>query len=232
MFNCPYSNAKFPEYAEDIPEGLTAQAMSGAAKRLGIYIIAGSIPERDSKGIYNTCLSFNREGEIIGKHRKAHLFDINVPGKITFRESDTLTPGDSATVFDTEFLRIGTAICYDIRFPELSRLMVQKGAKVIILPGAFNMTTGPAHWELLVRTRALDNQVYFAAASPARDESAAYIAYGNSMVAGPWGDVISRAGYAEEIIYAHIDPGRLDRVREELPLLKHRRLDIYDLIEK
>lgn len=231
MFNCPYSNSKFPEYCEKVDEGETLAAISKTAKQLGLHIIAGSIPELDSGRLYNSSYIFDRSGEILGRHRKVHLFDIDVPGEITFKESDVLTPGDQVTVVDTELCKIGVAICYDVRFPELIRLMALKGASLVAIPAAFNMTTGPAHWELLMRTRALDNQVYIAAASPARDEKASYIAYGNSMIVEPWGTVIARAGEGEEIVYADMDLSRVNKVRDELPLLKHRRVDIYEIEE-
>jgi len=229
MFNCPYNSNLFPEYAEEAENSRTLSVISDTASRLGLYIIAGSIPEKSSGKIYNTSFVFDRKGRIIGKHRKMHLFDIDIPGKITFKESDTLTAGNQITVADTEFCRVGIAICYDIRFPELSRLMVLEGAQLIVVPGAFNMTTGPAHWEILTRTRALDNQVYFASVSPARNERDSYVVYGNSMICDPWGSIVSRAGVNEEIIYAQIDLDTIDKVRTELPLLKHRREDIYNI---
>lgn len=232
MFNCPYENSRFGEFSEEVGSGETLKAISDAAKSNSIYVIAGSIPERLDGRLYNSSFVFDRNGSIIGNHKKMHLFDIDVEGKIRFMESDTLTPGSKITVVDTEFCKVGLAICYDIRFPELHRLMALQGAKLIVIPGAFNMVTGPAHWEILMRARALDNQVYLAAASPARDEAANYIAYGNSMVVEPWGDVISRAGTDEEVIFADIDLSRVDKVRDELPLLKHRRTDIYNLSGK
>lgn len=232
MFNCPYSNDKFPLYAERENNGITIRAVSEAAQKLGIYIIAGSIPEVSSNHIYNSSFIFDNKGKIIGKHQKMHLFDIDVPGKIRFKESDTLSPGRNITVVDTEFCKIGVAICYDMRFPELLRLMALQGAKLIVIPAAFNMTTGPAHWEILIRTRALDNQVYMAAASPARDENASYVAYGHSMIVDPWGGKIVEAGSEEKIIYSDVDLALVDRVRSELPLLKHRRNDVYDIKPK
>lgn len=232
MFNCPYENSKFPVYVENLKSSETIQAISNTARESGIYVVAGSIPEADAGRIYNSSVILSKNGDIIGVHRKMHLFDIDVEGRIRFKESDTLSPGGSVTTVDTEFCRIGIAICYDMRFPELIRLMALKDAKVIIIPAAFNMVTGPAHWELLIRTRALDNQVFIAAASPARDKNSSYVAYGNSMVAGPWGDVKVKAGDSEELLFYDIDLRELDKVRNELPLLKHRRNDLYELREK
>lgn len=231
MFNCPYENIKFSEYAEPVDNSPTLNAMSEAALKLNIHLIAGSIPEKTSQGIYNTSFVFNPSGEIIGFHRKMHLFDIDVPGKIIFKESDTLKSGNNITVIETDLCKIGLGICYDIRFPELSRLMVLKGADILVFPGAFNMTTGPAHWETLIRCRSLDNQVYVAAASPARNHDTSYVAYGHSMVCDPWGIVLKEGESKESIIYADIDLKKEKTVRNELPLLKNRRNDIYQIKE-
>ncbi len=231
MFNCPYENKSFPVFAEKCP-GKTTQMLANLAKELGIYMVGGSIPELDNDKIYNTSFIFNPKGQIIGKHRKMHLFDIDIEGGIRFKESDTLGPGEEVTVVDTEYGKMGVAICYDMRFPELMRQMVLKGAKIIVVPAAFNMTTGPAHWDLTIRARALDNQVYFVAASPARDLNASYHAYGHSAVVNPWGEIMSQAEEKETIIYGEMDMEYLEKIRRELPLLQHRRVDLYDIIEK
>ena len=229
MFCCPYQTENFPIYAEK-EGGPVWQQLSGYAKQYGIYLIGGSMPEKDAEGnVYNTSYIFDREGKQIGTHRKVHLFDIDVKGGQTFKESDTLTAGDSDTVFDTEFGKIGVMLCFDIRFPELSRMMVNDGAKVIFVPAAFNMTTGPAHWELSFRTRALDNQIYMVGCAPARDVSAGYISWGHSIVTDPWGRVIDMLDEKKGILLAELDMDYEEQVREELPLLKSRRKDIYQL---
>ena len=226
MWDCPYSNDYFREYAETA-DGETVKFMSDLAAELGVYLIGGSISEIDDDKVYNTAFCFDREGRMIGRHRKTHLFDIDVEGGIRFMESDTLTAGDSATVIDTEFGKIGVAICYDVRFPELFRRMTLDGARMVILPAAFNMTTGPAHWDITMRARALDNQIFFAANSPARDEEGIYVAYGNSCIVSPWGDFIAHADEKECILYADIDFDYEDSIRDQLPLLKHRRPELY-----
>ena len=229
MFCCPYQTENFPIYAEK-EGGPVWQQLSGYAKQYGIYLIGGSMPEKDAEGnVYNTSYIFDREGKQIGKHRKVHLFDIDVKGGQTFKESDTLTAGDSDTVFDTEFGKMGVMLCFDIRFPELSRMMVNDGAKVIFVPAAFNMTTGPAHWELSFRTRALDNQIYMVGCAPARDVSAGYISWGHSIVTDPWGRVTGMLDENEGILLAELDMDYEEQVREELPLLKSRRKDMYRL---
>lgn len=229
MFNCPYENKFFPAFAEEYPGGETMQALSEMARSNQIYLVGGSIPEKEEANIYNTSFIFGPDGALLGRHRKMHLFDVELSSGLTFKESDTLGAGQEVTVVETAYGKIGVAICYDMRFPELMRLMALSGADLIILPGAFNMTTGPAHWEITLKMRAVDNQLYVAGASPARDASAGYVAYGHSLVADPWGEIVSIAGVDEEIIYATINPDRVAKIRNELPLLKHRRTDLYEL---
>jgi omega-amidase len=229
MFCCPYQTQNFPVYAEE-EGGPVWQQLSEYAKQYGIYLIGGSMPEKDAEGkVYNTSYIFDRQGKQIGKHRKVHLFDIDVTGGQTFKESDTLTAGDHDTVFDTEFGRMGVMLCFDIRFPELARMMVNDGAKAIFVPAAFNMTTGPAHWKLSFRTRALDNQIYMIGCAPMRDESAGYISWGHSIVTDPWGRVIDMLDEKEGVLLTELDLDYEEQVREELPLLKSRRKDMYRL---
>ena len=229
MFFCPYQTQNFPVYAEE-EGGPVWQQLSEYAKQYGIYLIGGSMPEKDAEGkVYNTSYIFDRQGKQIGKHRKVHLFDIDVTGGQTFKESDTLTAGDHDTVFDTEFGRMGVMLCFDIRFPELARMMVNDGAKAIFVPAAFNMTTGPAHWKLSFRTRALDNQIYMIGCAPMRDESAGYISWGHSIVTDPWGRVIDMLDEKEGVLLTELDLDYEEQVREELPLLKSRRKDMYRL---
>lgn len=229
MFNCPYYTPNFPRYAE--PEGgETWQALSGIAKEFGIWLEAGTVPEVDEAGrVYNTAYVFDREGRQAAKHRKVHLFDIDVKGGQRFMESETLSAGDHYTVFDTEFGRVGLCICFDFRFPELGRLMVQDGAKLILVPAAFNMTTGPAHWEVMFRSRAIDNQCFVAGTSDARDPDFSYVAWGHSMVVDPWGTVVSELDEKPGIAITEIDLGYVDQIRAQLPLLSARRTDLYEL---
>ncbi|XP_043748890.1 omega-amidase NIT2 isoform X3 [Cervus elaphus] len=189
--------------------------------------LQGSIPEEDAGRLYNTCAVFGPDGALLARHRKLHLFDINVPGKITFQESETLSPGDSFSVFDTPYCRVGLGICYDIRFAELAQIYAQRGCQLLVYPGAFNLTTGPAHWELLQRGRAVDNQVYVATASPARDEKASYVAWGHSTVVSPWGEVLAKAGTEETIVYADIDLKKLAEIRQQIPIFSQKRSDLY-----
>uniref|UniRef100_A0A6G1RQB3 omega-amidase n=1 Tax=Hypotaenidia okinawae TaxID=2861861 RepID=A0A6G1RQB3_9GRUI len=164
---------------------------------------------------------------MLAKHRKVHLFDINIPGKIQFKESETLSPGNSLSMFDTPYCKVGLGICYDIRFAEMAQIYGQQGCQLLIYPGAFNLTTGPAHWELLQRGRAVDNQVYVATVSPARDEKSSYIAWGHSTVVNPWGEVIAKAGAEETVVYTDIDMKKLAEIRQQIPILSQKRCDLY-----
>lgn len=229
MFNCPYGNHYFARYAEKFPNGETITALAQMAKENSVYLVGGSIPEQEDNKIYNSSFVFNPTGEMIARHRKVHLFDIDIPSGITFKESDTLAPGHATTSFVTPFGPVGVAICYDIRFPELIRTMALQGIVLLILPAAFTLVTGPAHWELTLRARALDNQIYVAAVSPARDETADFTAYGHSLIASPWGEVMVQADEKPGILTADLDIKLLTRVREQLPLLKHRRTKAYQL---
>lgn len=226
MWICPYIGELFGKSKE--PEGgETYRFMSSLAKELGVYIFGGSIPEEEGDRVYNTCFVFDRNGELIGKHRKAHLFDVDIKGGITFTESNFVGRGEKSTVVDTEFGKIGVAICFDIRFAEFSRKMVKDGAQVIVLPAAFNLTTGPAHWELSIRMRATDNQVYFMGVQPARDPDCRFKAWGHSTVSDPFGVVIDSCDENENIIYCDVDTDRIASVREELPILSAMRPELY-----
>ena len=197
MFCCPYDNACFRAYGE--PEGGPAyQMLSRTARELNLWLVGGSLPELDGDKIYNTAYVFDPTGTCVARHRKMHLFDIDVQGGQSFRESATLSPGNDITLFDTPYGRIGLCICFDLRFEELCRLMALEGARVLLAPAAFNMTTGPAHWELLLRQRAVDNQCFTVGAAPARDETASYVAWGHSLVCDPWGTVLHECGSGEE----------------------------------
>ena len=238
MFNCPYENEKFIEYAEKLEDSQTLKEIAKIAKEENIHVLAGSIPElvkddeNDIESIYNTAVFFDNNGKQLGKHRKMHLFDIDVKGKIYFKESDTLSAGNDFTIINTDLATIGIGICYDIRFVELSRIMALEGAEILIFPGAFNLTTGPAHWELLFRSRALDNQVYAIGVAPALDEDASYNSYGHSIAVNPWGEVIEELDHNEELKIVEIDLDEIKRVREEIPVLKNRRVDLYEIKEK
>ncbi len=228
MFYCPYENAAFRPYGE-AEGGPAQQALSALAGELGIWIVGGSVPELEDEKVYNTSYVYDSSGRQVARHRKMHLFDIDVEGGQRFMESDTLSPGNEVTVFDTPWGRMGLCICFDLRFEELSRLMTLQGAQIILTPAAFNMTTGPAHWELLFRQRAVDNQLFTVGTSPARDEAGSYVAWGHSIVCDPWGSVIRQCGAGEELAVTDLDLTRIAAVRRQLPILSARRTDVYQL---
>lgn len=249
MFNCPYENEKFIEYAEILDKSETLNKISKIAKEENIYVLAGSIPEKvinenkqnnrnngnkqnngNNEKIYNTSCLFDNRGNLIGKHRKVHLFDIDVEDKITFKESDTLSSGEKITTIHTSnFGKIGIGICYDIRFVEQSRIMALEGANILIFPGAFNLTTGPAHWELLFRSRSVDNQVFTIGVAPALNKNANYNSYGHSIIVNPWGEVVTQADYEECLIVQDINLDEIAKIRNEIPVLKNRRTDLYEI---
>ncbi|OBT53050.1 hypothetical protein VE04_07548 [Pseudogymnoascus sp. 24MN13] len=235
-FNSPYGTQHFPSYAETLlPSPPTAEqspsfhALSAMAKEANAYLIGGSIPEADAE---NT-LVFSPSGALLDTHRKVHLFDIDIPGKITFKESEVLTAGSQTTIIDfPEYGRVGVAICYDLRFPELAMVAARKGAFALIYPGAFNLTTGALHWELLGRARAVDNQVFVGLCSPARDMTAGYHAWGHSMIIDPWAKVLGEAGEGQEIVIAELNPEPMEEVRRNIPVSTQRRWDVYPDVSK
>jgi predicted amidohydrolase len=234
-FQSPYAIESFAEYAEDISSksesSVSYKMLSESAKEAQVYLIGGSIPERDSKTdkLFNTCVVFNPHGQEIAIHRKVHLFDIDVPGKIKFKESAVLSPGCSLTHFEVkEWGKIGLGICYDLRFPEIALLAARKhGVTAMIYPGAFNMTTGPLHWELLLRSRAVDNQIYIGGCAPARNTDASYVAWGHSTLVDPMGQVIGTTDETEGIVYGLLDNELINETRSSIPTSNQRRFDLY-----
>lgn len=230
-FNSPYDVTQFAKYSEVIedPEAPSVNILKEIAKTHAITLIGGSIPERDpaNDSIYNTCLIINEEGSIIAKHRKLHLFDIDIPNKITFKESITLTGGDKVTMVDTKYGKIGVGICYDLRFPEMAMIAARKGAFAMIYPGAFNTVTGPLHWQLLARARSVDNQIYTLLCSPARVPGSPYQAWGHSLCSDPSGKILCEADINEEIIFIDLDPEVIETTRGGIPITTQRRFDVY-----
>lgn len=230
-FNSPYSTKYFESYSESLsdPQAVTINFLKYISSKHNIYLIGGSIPERDGDRIYNTSLCFNKNGQIVAKHRKVHLFDIDVPGKITFFESEVLSAGDSPTIFETEYCKIGMGICYDLRFAEYAWCLAKdEGVGLLAYPGNFNMTTGPLHWELLLRARAVDNQIFVAGCSQARDENAEYVSWGNSSVVNPYGEV-TRISHDEGMLIYDVDFDIMKRMRDSIWSRRHKRFEIYNM---
>lgn len=229
IFNSPYIARRFTEYAEFHP-GPSTRFLSKLARDNQVILVGGSIPEKDDRGhIYNSSFVFNSQGDMIGRHRKVHLFDIDIPGKMTFKESSTLHPGSDLCLIREGDLCFAVIICYDVRFPELARLAALQGAQLLVIPAAFNRTTGPMHWDLLMRSRAIDNQVFVVAASPSYNPQSSYHAWGHSMVVDPWGRVLAQAGDDEELLMADLDWELISEVRSQIPVFQQRRTDLYEL---
>jgi len=236
-FNSPYGTKYFPKYAETLlPSPPTKEqspsfhALSDLAKEAKAYLVGGSIPEywEETKKYYNTSLTFDPNGKLLATHRKVHLFDIDIPGKITFRESEVLSPGNKVTIIDLpEYGKIAVAICYDVRFPELAMIAARKDAFLLLYPGAFNLTTGALHWELQARARAMDNQVYVGLCSPARDMEADYNAWGHSMIVDPNAGIMAQLDEEEDIVYADMDNEKIEETRKGIPIYTQRRFDVY-----
>ncbi len=228
MFSCPYRPDFFPVYAEE-GRGKTWEFLSKQASKNSVYLIGGSIPESYEGKVFNTSFVFDRMGEEIAKHRKMHLFDVDVPGGISFHESDSLTAGDYFTTFDTVFGKAGLMICFDVRFPELTAIYKKMGCRMMFVPGAFNMTTGPAHWELLMRARAMDSQTFVIACAPARDEKGVYTSWGHSMITHPWGNIVASLDEKEGILTQDIDLGEIIPTMQGMPVNLVKRLDLYEV---
>ncbi|KAJ6446874.1 C6 zinc finger domain protein [Purpureocillium lavendulum] len=235
LFNSLNGCKFFAQYAENLSPPSPEQspsfyALSAMAADNKVYLVGGSIPEADpdTGKYFNTCLVFGPGGELLDKFRKIHLFDIDIPGKITFRESDVLSPGNRiALVSLPEYGTIAVAICYDIRFPELATIATRNGAFALIYPSAFTLTTGALHWQLLARARALDNQIYVVMCSPARDMSGPYHAWGHSMIVDPMAKVLVEADETDTIIEAELDGESVMETRRNIPLNNQRRFDVY-----
>lgn len=230
--------AVLPEYvdylgpAEDAPspepvDGEFGDFFADAARDLHMWVLAGSFHETgpDPERTFNTSLVFDRTGRLAATYRKIHLYDVEIPGRVSYRESRGVAPGAEPVVVDLEGVPVGLTICYDLRFPELyRRLAVDGGARVLVVPAAFMLHTGRDHWEVLLRARAIENQCYVVAAAQIGDHEPGRTCYGRSMVIDPWGTVLAQAPDATAITVADLDFDRLDRIRLELPSLANRRL--------
>lgn len=237
MWNSPIDGPSFDKLAETIPAvgtprdsfeetAFTAGKLSDTAKELGVWILAGSIPELDGDKLRNCCTVWDAEGALVKLYRKLHLFDLSLP-EMSYQESARFNAGCDYGIFDTPFGKFCVAICYDLRFPELATIAARNGCMAMFYPAAFTMPTGKMHWELLQRARALDNQMYVCSCSLARDMSTSFPIYGHSMYVGPMGAVLDNAETDEAIVYAELDPAAITKARAGIPLYTQRRFDMY-----
>ncbi len=202
--------------------------LAKTAQKYAVWVVAGTIPIADAhedNKVLSACLVYNDLGERVARYDKIHLFDVHIPGsEEVYRESDTITKGNSPLVIDSPFGKLGIAICYDLRFPELFRNMQDQGMEILILPSAFTEKTGAAHWELLLRARAVENLCYVIAPNQGGFHINGRQTYGHSMLIDPWGTVLdckkTNAGSAA----AEIDLARLHKTRESFPVLQHRQI--------
>jgi predicted amidohydrolase len=213
------------ENAEPIP-GPTANAMAVLAAELKIYLLAGSILEEipGTGKAYNTSLLFDPSGKLLASYRKIHLFDVDLANGVSLRESDTRAHGDAVVVGKTELGTMGLSVCYDLRFPELYRGLAAKGAHIIFVPAAFTAYTGAAHWEPLLRARAIENQAYVIAPGQFGQSRNSFETHGHTMIVDPWGKILAELPAGPGIATAEIDLDYLENVRAELPALRHRRI--------
>ena len=220
-WNCIGTADDYRAAAEPLDRGESVAAMARWARTLGVTLVGGSISERREgrEKISNTSCVFDAEGSLTAVYRKIHLFDVEVGGRV-YRESDSDEPGAEPVVADAEGWRVGLSVCYDLRFPELYRLLALDGAELVTVPSNFTAFTGRDHWHVLLRARAIENQLYVAAAAQIGAD-----AYGRSLVVDPWGTVLAQAADEETVIVAEIDRARLLDVRAKLPSLANRRLD-------
>jgi len=225
MFSWRGPPAEEANRAESIP-GPTSRWACELSAREGVYLVAGSMLEKssDPRRCFNTSILTGPGGNTMAVYRKIHLFDVDLPGRVTIRESRSRCAGDRVVCADTPLGRIGLAICYDLRFPELFRSLADHGAEIVAVPSAFTAPTGKAHWETLLRARAVENQCYLAAADQFGPTEYGFADYGHSMLVDPWGEVLAQAGNDHAtVVTARFEAKRLDRVRSELPALQHRR---------
>ena len=216
------------EVAESLDGGETVEAMSGWARTHGITLVGGSIAEQREgrEKLSNTSVVFDPEGEIAAVYRKIHLFDVGVGGHV-YRESETEEPGDEPVTCEVEGWRVGLSVCYDLRFPELYRILAVEGAELVTVPAAFTLYTGKDHWELLLRARAVENQCFVAAANQWGVNAGGKPSYGRSSIVDPWGVVLAQAPDEDCVISAELDRAAMERIRRALPSLANRQPAAY-----
>jgi predicted amidohydrolase len=209
-------------------DGPTCTRFSKLARELRIHLLLGSFNEtsREPGHCFNTSVLFGPDGARLAAYRKIHLFDVDVPGGVSFRESDSVAPGADVVVADIPLARVGLTICYDLRFGELYRELVERGARVITIPSAFTATTGKAHWEVLVRARAIETQCWVLAPGQhgRHDDGGLRESHGQSMIVDPWGQVVAQVPDGPGLAVAEIDLARVESVRRAIPVAAHRRL--------
>lgn len=206
-------------------DGPWVKRMGGLARRLELTLLLGSLPEkREGARVFNTSLVLSPSGETLAVYRKIHLFDIDLPGLEHLKESSAVAPGDLPVVAKTSFGLLGLSICYDLRFPELYRALTAEGARILAVPSAFTERTGKAHWEVLLRARAIENLAFVVAPAQVGRHGPGRSSHGHAMIVDPWGTVLAQVGDGPGVAVAELDFALQDRLRKELPALTHRKL--------
>lgn len=215
--------------AEELEDGASIDAARGWARELGIHLVAGSIAERvaDAERLFNTSALIDPSGRLAAVYRKIHMFDVEVGG-VTYRESEHEQPGEEIVTASAGAVEVGLSVCYDLRFPELYRILAVRGARLITVPSAFTLATGRDHWEVLVRARAIENQAFVIAPDQIGEAPPHYSSYGRSMIVDPWGVVLAQAADRQCFVAADLDLERQEQIRESLPSLANRRPQAYD----
>jgi predicted amidohydrolase len=214
--------------AETMGTGMLQNYLSEQSSKHGIWIVGGTIPmaSKEKGKVYATCLLYNDKGEVVSRYDKIHLFDATIEGSNeSYNESETMTSGDEVVVIDTPFGRLGLAVCYDLRFPELFRAMADVGMEICAIPSAFTSHTGKAHWESLLRARAIENLCFMIAADQGGYHVNGRETYGDSMIIDQWGTIINRLPNGTGVVISDIDLMRLENTRKAFPVLDHKRLD-------
>jgi predicted amidohydrolase len=208
-------------------DGPWVRRMAELSRRLGITLLLGSLPEQIAGDVrvHNTSLLLGPDGATLASYRKIHLFDIELPGMEQLKESKAVVAGTEIVVANAGFAAVGLTICYDLRFPELYRALTRRGARILAVPSAFTERTGKAHWQVLLRARAIENLAYVVAPAQVGQHGKGRASHGHAMIVDPWGDVIAQASDGEGLAVAELDFERQDRIRRELPALHHVRLD-------
>jgi deaminated glutathione amidase len=211
------------------PYGPIVRRMAAAARKAGVFLVAGGLPEKNYTGErpFNTSILFAPDGRIVARYRKIHLFDVDLPDGTKLEESRTTSAGDPSDItvaVGSGLPPLGMTICYDVRFPELYRALEQRGARIVTVPAAFTLMTGKDHWHVLVRARAIESQIYVLAPAQTGKHPKGRQTYGKSLIVDPWGAVLAQAGEGEGIALAFIDPSYQDKVRSALPSLRHKKL--------
>jgi predicted amidohydrolase len=217
---------KIAETLDEANPGPMLTMLQEAAVSARVWVIGGGMQERtaDPTKLHNSCVAVDPTGKLAAIYRKIHLFDVDIPHGAQFLESDSVTPGQAPVLLETPWGRIGLSVCYDLRFPELYRMLAQKGARIVVVPAAFTLHTGKDHWHVLLRARAIENQVYLLAPAQFGRHNDKRTSYGHSVIIDPWGTVVAEMSDREGSAVAELDLDFQDKTRREMPCLGHRRL--------